>query len=118
MIPFIRPATEEEVEPIKEGSDLTGSTSVWAWPNDKGATDLAVIRQALEIDPVHFAETSGNQRKLMLFWAVCNMLKASGTREVYFNINSEGTEDYQAILEKMGASKLNAKPQYRYKLAL
>ena len=113
MISPIRLATEEEVKQIAETSDLTASSVVWVWDNDK-----AVIRTALEIDPVHFAPTSGNQRKALFFWALQNMVRVTGTKEIYFNIDAEGTEDYQAVLEKMGAQKTTSKPQYRYKLNL
>jgi hypothetical protein len=118
MLPYIRPATEEEVKPIAEGADLTGSTAVWAWPNEKGVCDLAVLRNCMEIDPVHFFGSQSTQRKMLFFWAACNMLKASGTREVYFNVDAEGSEEYVQFLEKLGASRLNAKPQFRFKLAL
>ena len=113
MISPIRRATEEEVKQIAETSDLTPASAVWVWDSDK-----AVIRSAVEVDPVHFAETSGKQRKALFFWSLMNMLRASGVPEIYFNIDAEGTENYQNILEKMGAQKTTSKPQYRYKLNL
>src|SRR5690242_13047709 len=115
MIPFIRVASKEEVESVQERADLTPTSRVWAWPNDKGQPDLAVIRQCTEVDPVFFATTSGNSRKAFFFWGVLNMLKAQGVEEVYFDIDAEGTEEYRSILEKMGARTTTAKPQYRYK---
>lgn len=118
MIPFIRPASEEEVEKIKPTADLTASSAVWSWPSDKGDSDIAVLRQCMEIDPVNFGASAGKQRKHMFFWALCNMLKATGAREIYFNIDAEGSEDYTAVLEKMGATKTTIKPQFRFKLAL
>ena len=117
MIPFIRSASAEEVAKIAEGADLTSTSAVWAWPSDKADPDLAVIRQCMEIDPVVFASTTGNQRKTLMFWSLCNILKASGTREVYFNIDADDP-DYCAIIEKMGAEKVSPKPQHRYKLGL
>lgn len=113
MISPIRRATEEEVKPIADTSDLTPSTTVWAWDDDK-----AVIRTSWEVDPVHFASTSGKQRKALFFWGLMNMLRASGATELYFNIDAENTEDYQAVLEKMGAQKTTTKPQFRYKMTL
>lgn len=118
MIPFIRKAAKEEVEPIKDKADLTAATEVWVWPNDKSEPDVAVIRQCVELDPVFFAPTSGNSRKAFFAWGLLNMLKATGVGEVYFNVDAEGTEDYVAILEKMGAVKTTAKPQFRFKLGL
>ena len=113
MISPIRRATEEEVKQIIDKSDLTSTSDVWVWDNDK-----AVTRLALEIDPVHFAPTSGSQRKALFFWGLLNMTRVTGAREIYFNIDAEGTEDYQNILEKMGAQKTTTAPQYRYKLVL
>jgi len=113
MISPIRRATEEEVKQIAESSDLTPASTVWVWDSDK-----AVIRTAVEVDPVHFAEGSGKQRKALFFWGLMNMLRASGVPEIYFNIDAEGTEDYQAVLEKLGAQKTTAKPQFRYKINL
>jgi len=118
MIPFIRVATKEEVEPIQEKADLTPSTQVWAWLNDKGEPDLAVIRNCMEVDPVFFAKTSGNSRKAFFFWGICNMIKAGGASEIYFDVDAEGSQEYIAILEKMGAVKTTEKPQYRFKLGL
>jgi len=113
LISPVRLATEEELKSIASTSDLGVNTVVWAWDNDK-----AVIRTAMEIDPVHFAPTSGNQRKALFFWTLLNMVRVTGAREIYFNIDAEGTEDYQNILEKMGAEKTTSKPQYRYKMSL
>lgn len=118
MIPFIRNASENEINSIKDRADLTASSSVWCWPDDKGEVDSAVIRQCVEIDPVFFAPTSGNSRKMFFFWGLVNMLKANGAREVYFDIDAEGSEQYVNILEKLGATKTTAKPQYRFKLVV
>lgn len=116
MIPFIRPGTPEEVEEIRSKSDLTATSAVWSWPNEKSSPDIAVIRQCLEIDPVHFSASSSPHRKAFFFWGLCNMLKATGTREIYFNIDAEGSEEYSAVLEKMGAHRTTDKPQLRFKL--
>lgn len=116
MIPFIRPGTPEEVEEIRSKSDLTASSTVWSWPNEKATPDTAVIRQCMEIDPVFFSPTASPHRKAFFFWGLCNMLKATGSRELYFNIDAEGSEDYVAVLEKMGAKRTTDKPQLRFKL--
>jgi hypothetical protein len=116
--PFVRPATPEELEPIKAQSDLTASSVVWAWPNGDKAPDLAVIRQCLEVDPMWFSDDSGHSRRGMFAWAILNLLKAQGTREIYFNVDTEGQEPYVALLEKIGAKRTTNKPQFRFKLEL
>lgn len=113
MISPIKLATQEQVKEIEAKSDLGPTTQVWAWDRD-----LAVFRVAPEIDPVHFAPTSGSQRKALFFWGLCNMLRAAGHPAVYFDIDAENTEDYQAVLEKMGAVKTTNRPQFRYKMGL
>lgn len=118
MIPGIRLATQEEVEKIKDKADLTPTSAVWTWPNEKGEPDIGVIRQCWEVDPVIFGATSGAQRKALFFWALTNMMRVVGPKEIYFDVDAEGTEDYVAILEKMGAEKTTLKPQYRFKLPL
>lgn len=116
MIPFIRSASPGEIDSIKDKADLTPTSAVWSWPNDNGSVDLAVIRRCVEVDPVIFAETSGNSRKALFFWSLVNMLKMTDAHEVYFDIDAEGSEQYQVVLEKLGAVKTTTKPQFRYKL--
>jgi hypothetical protein len=118
MIPAIRLATEEELKPIADKSDLGPNTVVWAWPNDGKDSDLAVIRSCVELDPMWFAKTSGLQRKALFFWALLNMVKVTGTKEIYFDVDVDGSEEYISILEKMGAKRTTDKPQFRFKLGL
>lgn len=118
MIPAVRLATPEEVEKIRETSDLTNATSVWVWPNEGKDSDMAVVRNCLEIDPMHFGKDSGHQRKALWGWTLFNMLRSNGVKEIYFNIDAEGMEDFTSILEKMGASRTTAKPQYRFRMNL
>ena len=118
MIPGIRLATPEEVEKIASSADLTPTSAVWAWPNPKGDTDVAVFRQCTEIDPMFFAETSGSQRRVLFIWALLNMARANGVREVYCDVDAEGFEDYIETLKKMGAEQTTLKPQFRFKMVL
>lgn len=118
MIPGIRLATQEEVDKIKDRADLTPASAVWTWPKDNGEPDMAVIRACTEIDPMFFSPTSNNQRKVMFAWGIFNVLRAMNTREVYFDVDAEGMEDYISLLEKMGAEKTTTKPQFRFKLVI
>jgi hypothetical protein len=117
MIPFIRVATEAEVESIKSKADLTSATRVWAWPS-KESVDIAVIRQCTEIDPMFFAESSNASRKAFFAWGLMNMLRAQGVSEVYFDIDAEGSESFIQLMENMGAEKTTAKPQFRFKMVI
>lgn len=117
-IPLIRTATPEEIEEIKSKSDLTPTSTVWAWPNERGSADLGVIRSCTELDPVFFSPESGSQRKALFFWAASNIIKAMGSHEIYFNIDADAPEEYKNVLNKLGAEPTTSKPQIRYKLSL
>lgn len=114
---FFRAATPEEVQTIQDKADLTLTSVVWALPS-KDIADVGVVRNCIELDPVFFAPTSGNSRKAMFFWGIANMLKATGAREIYFNIDADAPEEYKSVLTKLGAVSTTAKPQLRYKLVL
>lgn len=108
----IRLATEEEVKTIAERADLTRGCSVWAM-----GKDLAVVRQCIELDPVFYAEDSSNQRKLVFIWGLMNMLRATGTPEVYFNV-PVALEQYRKVVEHFGAEPTSMEPEIRYKKSL
>lgn len=118
MIPGIRLATQEEVDKIASQADLTPTSVVWSWPNDKGETDTAVIRQCTEVDPVIFAATSGKQRKALYFWVITNMARVMGLREIYFQLDADASKEYVDFIKKLGAEATTTKPQIRYKLVL
>lgn len=118
FIPFVRPASEDEHKQIAATADLTPTSSVWVWPNEGKDSDMAVLRQCLEVDPMYFAETSGSPRRGMFAWVIMNMLRVQGIKEIYFNVDAEGQEAYVALLEKMGAKRTTDKPQFRFKLEL
>ena len=118
FISLVRPASSEEVEQVKPTADLTPTSAIWAWPDGDKPSDLAVIRQCMEIDPVYFAPQSGNSRKAMFFWVLLNMLKSQGSKEIYFNVDASGDESYISLLERMGAKRVSPEPQIRFKLEL
>lgn len=107
----IRPATLQEVETIKESSDLTPLSQVLAMGDS-----LAVWRIANELDPFHFG-TASNSQKYMFMWGLQNLLRGSGATEIYFNVLTEDAH-FQQIVENMGAEKISKGPEYRYKICL
>jgi hypothetical protein len=118
MIQGIRLATQEEATGIVKVADLTPQSQIWVWPNEKGESDIGVLRRCLELDPVIFGETSGNQRKALFYWALLNMLRATGNTEVYFSIDADSPQEYIDILKKMGGEQTTEKPQLRFKVVL
>lgn len=109
----IRPATKEEVESIKDKSDLQGA-AVWAM-----GKDLAVIRECVEVDPVFFAPETNDSRKLVFIWGIENMLRVLGHPRFYFNIPAgEETEKWRKVVENFGAVAQSPSPEIRFKKVL
>ena len=111
----IRLATPEEVESIREGSDVTPASSAFAFENATGSRpDFAVFRLAQELDPVIFAPETGDRRKLTFIWALENGMRMQGNIPgYYFNI-AVADENWQHIVEHHGAIRVSGQPEYRY----
>lgn len=107
----IRPATLQEVEKIKESSDLTPLSQVLAMGDS-----LAVWRIANELDPFHFG-TASNSQKYMFMWGLQNLLRGSGATEIYFNV-AVADEHFRQVVETMGAEPVSKEPEVRYKITL
>lgn len=119
MLPPIRLATPEEISKIAKISDLTASSSVWAFPDNNPEKEpiLGVIRQCYEVDPIHFPEGTSDQRKVLYAWGIFNILRSMNVPEIYFNVGIS-QEQYIKVLEKLGAENLNTEPQFRFKKAI
>ena len=108
----IKLATLEQIERIAAFSDINSDTAVFAMGDD-----LAVIRNAKEIDPVVFSEESTNARKLLFIWGIENCLRSAGFPSYYFNVAVDNEEWIKAV-ETHGAIRLSSQPEYRYKKVL
>jgi hypothetical protein len=111
MLDRIRLATEEEVEKIKDESNLTPMSRVLAMGDM-----LAVWRVANEIDPVHFNEAPAPKMYKFL-WGMENILKGAGVSEYFFNTPADD-EKYNHFLKEMGAERLSKQPDYRWRVNL
>lgn len=112
----IRLATPEEVESIRETSDLTPGSTVVAFPGGHG-TSLAVIRRTVEIDPMHYGEGCPANRKALFVWGLENMLRFMGNTEYYFNVRTED-EAYRQVVQHWGAQQISVGPELRFKKVL
>jgi hypothetical protein len=109
----IRLATEDEVKKLLERPEdsiefVPGST-VWAMGDN-----FAVIRQAVELDPVLFAPETLPSRKLAFIWGLENMLRFGNVPVYYFNIHEEDVA-WREVVEKHGAERSSRKPIHRYR---
>lgn len=113
MQDVIRLATPEEIEKIKETSDLIPGSTVITF----GGKDFAVVRHATEIDPVHYHEASSHSRKLFFLTNLETSLRLNGVPQYYFNIHA-ADEKTIATMEKLGAIRLSTEPEHRFKKLL
>jgi hypothetical protein len=114
----IRVATAEEVESIKGVSDLDPSCIILALETNSG-TPLAVVRTAIEVDPVHFPPDFPDRLKMVFMRDVETVLAAKGVDHYYFNIlNTPETETYRDTMVHWGATPVSEAPETRFKKVL
>lgn len=114
----IRLATKEEIEAIRSKSDLEPGCTVFALTGKSG-TDLAVVRNITEIDPMFFDVNAPDSRKAMFIWGLENMLRMVNVPFYYFNVpTNEEAAPWRSVVEKWGADKTSLEPEFRYKKVL
>jgi len=117
----VRPATTEEAKNILErefaaghGLELTERAILVVFENAKGeAQDYAVLRTALEIEPVGFAPESSTSRRFNFIQNLETFARLSGIPEYYFSIVPDDVE-WQKTVEKFGAERIS-NPVLRYR---
>lgn len=105
----IKQATPEQVARIAADSDLTNGSLVVAFGDD-----TAVIRMAVELDPLH---CESPKRKAWFIWGLENWMRLNGVQEYYFNVAADDAEWQQAV-EGWGAERTSLTPEFRYKKRL
>ena len=110
---IIRLATLEEIESIKDTSDLSFATSVVTF----GGKDFAVLRNCFELDPMHFHPDTDNRRKLSFGMNLETSLRLQGIKEFYCNVASDNLP-WQAVLKNWGMEPTTDYPQIRFKKVL
>jgi|SRR6185437_10021844 len=112
----IRLAKPEEIESIKETSDLTPDALVLALDTQAG-TPTAVIRTVVEVDPVNFPLGFPDRLKYMFMRDIETFLSAKGVPAYYFNIHSNDP-DYIASMTHFGAQQTSTQEEYRFRKTL
>lgn len=115
MINRIRVATPEEVATIEKNSDCKGCM-VLALDTPEG-TPLAVIRTAVEVDPVIYPEKLSNRMKAMFQRDVETVLAAQGVQSYYFNVHASNERMLEAV-KTYGAVEQSTEPEIRFKKVL
>lgn len=109
----IRLANAEEIESIKDKSDLQFAQQVYVYKSAR-----AVYRLAPELDPVIFGELSNNEKRSFLY-ALDTHLRLSGVPAYYFNVSAADDQSkYREVVENWGAVPTGFGPEIRYKKLL
>jgi hypothetical protein len=111
MINRIRVATSEEVATIAKVSDCEGCV-VLALDTPEG-TPLAVIRTAVEVDPVIYPEKLSARWKAMFQRDVETVLAAQGVKKYYFNVHTSN-EAMLKVVDTFGAVQQSTEPEFRF----
>jgi len=111
MINRIRVAIPEEVKSIQDKSDCTGCT-VLALDTPEGVA-LAVIRTALEVDPMIYPDGLSDRMKAMFVRDVETVLAAQGAAKYYFNVHASN-EKMLDYAKHYGAIQQSTEPEIRF----
>lgn len=109
----IRLATPEEVEKIREYSDITPTSTVITF----GGKDFAVLRQVYELDPVIFDPETTDRRKLFFLTNLETAARLQGMNELYFNIHDDDSQ-WKEVAKNWGAEPTSKAPEIRFKKVL
>jgi hypothetical protein len=112
----LRLATQEEIEAIKDSSDLDVGCSVLALDTQQG-TAKAVIRSCIEVDPVYFPDEMNDKLKMFFGRDIETHLEAKGVTHYYFNVACD-QEEWQKVVETWGAQRTSKVAEFRYKKIL
>ena len=112
----IRLAKPEEIDKIKEHSDIDAGCSVLALDTHLG-TGLAVRRVCEEIDPLVCPEEWNTKLRAVFIRDIETVMAAQGIPHYYFNVLVED-EKWQEVIKTWGAEQLSTAPEYRFKRVL
>src|SRR6266478_748146 len=113
MLQHIRLATEEEVNAIRDKSDLMpGHTQVFALDAEQGTPDIAVVRNCFEINPVIYGNGTNDIRRAKFLWALEERLLGAGVDRYYTQIPAED-EHYLKVALHWGAERVSPTPEIR-----
>jgi len=112
----IRLAKPEEVEVIKAVSDLDSTCIVLALDTAQGAP-LAVVRTAIEVDPVIYPPELHDRMKAIFQRDIETVLAAKGVAKYYFNVHVDNAAMLE-VAKTLGAVQVSTAPEFRFEKVL
>lgn len=116
MINHVRIATPAEIEKIRAQADLEMPCQVLALDHTADQASLAVVRQAIELDPVFFGQAN-NMQKARFIYALEERLMGAGIGVYYFNV-AESNKEWQDTIRSWGAEQVSPGAELRFKRLL
>ena len=113
----IRIASKEEIEAVRAKSHFTPDTAVYAFDQNPGEPDVAVLRLLPVLDPVFFGRQTNDVQKARFWWGLEERMAGSGIPVYYFNVPASD-ERYQKVVESWGAIRVSGEPEVQFKREL
>jgi len=114
----IRVATSEEVEKVKDFSDLDLGCVALALDTQRG-TGIAIRRICTEVDPMISGQDWTTRDKVLFIRDIETVLSAQGTSHYYFNVLADdANKEWRENLVHWGAEQVSTAPVLRYKKIL
>lgn len=117
MFKHIRLATKDEVESLRQQSDYTRQSMVFAFDQNPGDPDFAVLRNPVEADPIFFGKRTNDVQKAKFIFALEERLAGAGVDQYYFNV-ADSDERWRKVIESWGAELVSPVAERRYKRVL
>lgn len=109
MLKHFRLATSEEIEGIRDKSDLMpGHTEVWELDGS-----LAVVRNPVEVNPIIWSPDINDRKKATFMWLLEERLLGAGVDRYYSQIDCKD-EHWQKVAENWGFERVSPVPEFRY----
>lgn len=112
----LRLATEEEVNRVRQTADLDTGCIVIALDTAQG-TGLAVLRTAVEVDPVYFAPEWNTKLRSFFIRDIETYLSAKDVKSYYFNVAADA-EEWIEHVKHWGSEQVSKGPELRFKQTL
>ena len=109
----LRLATEEEINAIRDRSDLMPHhTQVLALDGDAGTPDIAVVRDCIEVNPVVYGSSTNDLRRARFLYALEERLLGAGVDRYYFQLDASNLH-YIKVAKAWGAEQVSPHPEVR-----
>ena len=113
MLKHVRLASKEEVEALRASSNYSRDSVVFAFDQNAGDPDFAVLRRVVELDPVRFGKRTNDIGKARFVHSLEARMMGMGIEQYFFNVKASD-ERWQRVIESWGAQRTSPEPEIRF----